>query len=115
MLLVLLPLPAEASHDKSDTVKLDDGGVYVGEIKSLSGATLNLHTNAASTIAIEWRHVQSLASKFEYRVETTGRHRHYGSLASGDAPRELKIITSSGTEVVAFDDVFEIEPIEHGF
>jgi hypothetical protein len=102
LLSLLLVTPAAASHDKSDVVKVDDGGVYVGEIKSVQYATLNLKTDPAGLLSIEWRHVNSLTSKFEYRVELSGGVRHFGSLKPAKELGHLTIVGSSG-------------PIEHGF
>ena len=87
LVFLLLATPAAASHDKTDIVKVDDGGVYVGEIKSVQYATLNLNTDPAGLLSIEWRHVTGLTSKFEYRVELSGGVRHFGSLGPAKAAR----------------------------
>ena len=115
LLSLLLATPAAASHDKTDIVKVDDGGVYVGEFKSVLYETLNLKTNSAGLVSIEWRHVTGLTSKFEYRVELSGGVRHFGSLGPAKEPGHLSIVGSSGPIEVDLADVVEIVPIEHGF
>ena len=77
--------------------------------------TLTLKTNAASTLSIEWRHVTSLTSKFEYRVELPGGVRHFGTLRPGEKPGRLSIVSASGTIEVDLAEVVQIVPIEHGF
>ena len=84
--LVVSAVPAAAGHDKTDVVTTHDGSTYVGEIKSVQYATLNLNTNPAGLISIEWRYVTGLTSKFEYRVEVTGGARHFGTLGPPKEP-----------------------------
>jgi hypothetical protein len=115
VVLLVAVLPALASHDKSDVVTTKDGATYIGEIKSVLYATLNLKTSPAGTIAIEWRYVTGLTSKFEYRIETTGGIRHYGKLDPPEQPGHLRIVSSDGAIEVALADVVGIVPIEHGF
>lgn len=113
--VLLAAFPVLASHDKSDVVTLDDGSKLIGEIKSVLSANLSLHTNAAGTIAIEWRHVTGVVSKFDYRVEVTGGASYFGSLGTPSETGKVAIVTSTGTTEVALDDVVSIYPVEHGF
>ncbi len=115
LLSLLLVTPAAASHDKTDVVKADDEGVYVGEIKSVQYATLNFNTDPAGLLSIEWRHVTALTSKYEYRIELSGGVRHFGSLGPPKAPGQLSIVSPSGPIEVDLVDVVQIVPIEHGF
>lgn len=114
-LLVIAAAPALVGHDKTDVATIDDGSTYIGEIKSVQYATLNLDTNAAGLLSIEWRHVTSLTSKFAYRVELGGGVRHLGTLGPADKSGRLSIVGESGTFEVDLADVIEIVPIEHGF
>ena len=112
---MLVTTPVLASHDKSDIVRVKDGGVYVGEIKSVKYRTLSFNMDAVGVISIEWRHITELTSKFEYRVALDGGVRHYGTLGPPKEPGKLSIVSPSGTVEVALEDVVEIVPIEHGF
>ena len=114
-LIVAAALPAVASHDKSDVVTTDDGSVYVGEIKSVLYATVNLNTNSAGLIGIQWRYVTGVISKFEYRVELSGGGRHYGSLGPAQQPGRLGILTADGPIEVEMTDISSIVPVEQGF
>jgi ABC-type molybdate transport system substrate-binding protein len=120
-LLVVSPVilvtasPALASHDKTDVVTTDDGGVYVGEIKSVQYATLNLNTDPAGLISIEWRHVTGLTSKFEYRVELSGGDQHLETLGTPKEPGQLNIVTLGGPIEVDLTEVVSVVPVEQGF
>lgn len=113
--LALSVSPAIAGHDKSDIVTLDDGSTLIGEIKTVKFATLSLHTNAFSTISIEWRHITGMQSKFEYRVESAGEETYFGSLGEPETAGNLAIVSSSGTTEVPLGEIVLIVPIEHGF
>ena len=107
--------PALAGHAKIDVVTTDDGSVYIGEIESVLYATLNLDTDPAGLISIEWRHVTGLTSKHEYRIELNGGVQHYGSLGKPQEPGHVSIVTAGGPLEVALDEIVSILPVEHGF
>jgi hypothetical protein len=115
LMLAMAASPAVANHDKSDVVTTDDGNTFIGEIKNVQYASLSLKTDAAGLLNIEWRHVTSLTSKFEYRVEVSGGARHFGTLETSKEPGRLNIVGPSGTIEVKLADVVQIVPIEHGF
>ena len=115
LLSVLAAAPALAGHDKSDVCTTDDGSTYIGEIKSVQYATLSLDTDPAGLLSIEWRHVKSLTSKFEYRIEVNGGARHFGTLGPGAKPGHLSIVGPSETLEIGLAEIVEIVPIEHGF
>ena len=115
LVLLLAAVPAAADHDKSDVATLDDGSTYIGEIKSVELATLNLHTDPVGLLSIDWRHVTGLTSKFEYRVELSGGVQHLGSLGPPKEAGHLSIVNDSGTIEVDLADIVMIVPIEHEF
>lgn len=115
LVLLIAAAPVLADHSKTDVVTLDDGSTYFGEIKTVQYASLNLDTDPAGLLTIEWRHVTGLVSKFEYRVELAGGVRHFGTLGSPETPGHLSIVGSSGPIEVDLSDVVEILPISHGF
>jgi hypothetical protein len=113
--LALAVSPVRAGHEKSDIVTTKDGSTYVGEIKSVQYATLNLDTDPAGLLSIEWRHVTGLTSQFEYRVELTGGVYHFGALGTPEKPGHLRIVSASGAIEVELGEVVDISPIESGF
>ena len=112
---VIAVVPALAGHDKSDIAMTDDGATYIGEIKSVQYANLSFDTDPAGLLYIEWRHIKSLTSTFEYRVELNGGVRHYGTLGPPKKPGHLSIVSTDGALEVRLDEIVEIVPLEHGF
>jgi len=115
LLAVFGAAPAEAGHDKSDIVTTDDGSTFYGEILSIKFATLNLKTDAAGTLNIEWRRVTGVTSKFEYQIELTGGIQHFGTLETSVKPGYLNIVGAERTVEVKLSDVVDVAPIEHSF
>ena len=115
LVLAIAATPALAGHDKTDIVTTHDGSTFVGEIKSVKYETLNLNTGPAGLLAIEWRHVTGLTSKFQYRFELSGGVRHFGSMGPPKEHGHLSIVSDSGTVEVDLADVVVITPIAHGF
>jgi hypothetical protein len=108
-------VPASADHAKTDIVTTDDGNTFIGEIRSVQNATLNLKTGAAGSLTIPWRRVTSLTSQFEYRIELTGGLRKFGSLGPQPRPGYLSVVSESANSEVKLADVFQIVPIEDSF
>ncbi len=115
LVLLLVAAPAAANHDKTDVVTTDDGATYVGEIKSVTDATLNLKTDPAGLLSIAWRHVTGLTSKYQYRIELSGGVRRFGTLGPPRKPGYLRIVGPSGTVEVDLVDVYKIVPLEQSF
>ena len=63
ILPVIGAAPTAAGHAKTDIVTTNDGSTFYGEILSIKFATLNLKTDAAGTLDIEWRRVTRITSK----------------------------------------------------
>jgi hypothetical protein len=115
LVILVAATPVLASHDKTDRVTTDDGGIYFGEIESVQYATLNLDTDPAGLISIEWRHVTGLTSKFDYRIELNGGVLHFGSLGTPTAPGHVSIVSPDGSLAAALEEVVSIMPFERGF
>jgi len=115
LVFVIAAAPVLAEHSKTDVVTLADGSTYIGEIKSVEYASLSLNTDPAGLLTIEWRHITSLISKFQYRIELTGGIRHLGTLGPPEQPGHLSIVSPSDTVEVNLAEVVQIVPISHGF
>ena len=70
MILVGFAAPV-AAHDKTDVVTLKNGDRFTGEIKGVAREALEFDTEAVGTINIEWPHIASITSTFDYEVEVT--------------------------------------------
>ncbi len=114
LIAVWFAAPA-AAHDKTDVVVLRNGDRFTGEIKGVAQEALQLDTDAAGTIKLEWTHVASLTSTFDYEVEMTTGERYFGSLALPDEPGKLLIVGDAEAQTVSLSGVFSISPIGRGF
>jgi len=114
-LIMVVSAATAAAHDKTDIVLLKNGDRLTGEIKGVAQEALELATDAAGTIKIEWTHIASITSTFDYEVETTTGERFFGSFAAPDGPGELLIVGEGERQTVSLSEVFEILPIGQGF
>jgi hypothetical protein len=114
MTLVSFAAPA-AAHDKTDVVTLKNGDRFTGEIKGVDQESLELGTDAAGTIKIEWPHIASITSTFNYEVEVTTGERFFGSFETSGERGELQVVGDDGEHTIPLSDVFSITPIGRGF
>ena len=99
---------------KTDIVRLANGDRFTGEVKSVRKGQLQLSTDDAGTIYLEWIKVVSLESVRRFDVTTSDGRRFYGSLAAG-APRTLIVRETTGDVSLPGADVTVIAPIGAGF
>ena len=81
VLLALASTPALA-QPKTDVITLANGDRITGEIVRLSRGRLELKTDDAGTIYIEWDNVARVQSIHQFEVETSNRQRLYGALTT---------------------------------
>jgi len=106
--------PATA-HEKTDVVTLDNGDRFHGEVRKLGQGALTVKTDNVGTLSVKWSHVASLVSRFHFEVEATSGMRYFGTLGEPDKAGELKVVGTSGTQVLPLTEVFWLAPIESGF
>ncbi len=114
MTLVWFAAPA-AAHDKTDVVTLKNGDRFTGAIKGVAQEALELDTDAAGSIKVEWPHIASITSSFNYEVEITTGERFFGSIKASDKAGELQIVGDDGEHTIPLTEVFSITPIGRGF
>ena len=116
--IALLVVAAAATpvwaQDKTDIVTLANGDRMTGDIKSLSRGRLELETNDAGTISIEWDKVARLTSKWQFEVEVSAGDRVIGSLG-GQTERILTVITTQGSVPLPMQDVTRITELGTNF
>ncbi|HNP35449.1 MAG TPA: DUF481 domain-containing protein [Woeseiaceae bacterium] len=113
LLTVLLLFSAtSASAAKTDVVKLVNGDLVTGEIKSLDFGALSYSTDSMGTISIDWDDVLSAKSEQSLQVELTDGTRFFGQLVEAQDEREIRILTSSGEVSHTTEDIVRITPIE---
>ncbi|HEX5214499.1 MAG TPA: DUF481 domain-containing protein [Vicinamibacterales bacterium] len=111
MLVVLASTPALA-QPKTDVITLVNGDRITGEIVRLSRGRLELKTDDAGTIYIEWDNVARLQATRQFEVETTTRQRLYGALAT---PSDRRLQIGAIPTLLPLDEITQIAPINAGF
>ena len=112
-LLSLWALPASAAP-KTDVVIFKNGDKLTGELKSLKRGQLNLNTDAAGTIGIQWDKVSTVISNQKIQVETSNGTRYFGILATSDEVATIVVVTDDGPKSLNADWIIVMNPIEGG-
>ena len=113
--VVLLAAAAPAgARDKDDWVILRNGDRITGEIKSMSRGKLDLSTNDAGRISVEWDKISRLASTHPYEAELTSGERLVGPVSSPE-PGLVTVGTPPETRTVPYAEVVELVPMEDEF
>jgi hypothetical protein len=107
--LALLCTAAPAAAQKTDVVVLINGDKITGEVKLVSRGRLQLSTDDAGTIQIEWTKVASVTSKYQFEVATAAGPRYVGALGQG--PDGKVAIRGPNGETVIDLSVFDIVSI----
>ena len=53
---------------KTDHIRLRNGNIVTGEIKSLNYGSLVYKTDAMTTINVKWDHVTQIQSKYKFEI-----------------------------------------------
>jgi hypothetical protein len=112
--LLLTSLEGRAFAQKTDVVRLANGDRFTGEVTNLNRGRLQLLTDDAATIYIEWDKIVSLESTRLFDVTTSDGRRFFGSLAVGGF-RTLVVHQAVGDVALPTADVTVITPIGAGF
>lgn len=115
LLLAVLALSfADAMAVKTDLVFLNNGDRITCEIKQLSRGILKVKTDDIGTVNVEWEDVDSLYSKFQFRVEEASGTKHFGVMRlSRDGV--LHVVEGDSTSEAAQLSVVDLEPVEASY
>jgi translation initiation factor IF-1 len=103
------------AQKRTDVVTLLNGDRMTGEILNLNRGRLELKTDDAGTINIEWDKIASVESSRGFEIETEDGRRLLGSLA-GRAGERVTIITGDeGIVSIAMSEITHISPIGASF
>lgn len=111
MLIVLASTPALA-QPKTDVITLANGDHITGEIVRMTRGRLELKTDDAGTIYIEWDNVVRLQATRQFEVETMTRQRLYGALTT---PSDRRLQVGATPTPLPLDEITQIAPINAGF
>ena len=92
-----------------------NGDRITGEIKNLKLGRLELKTDDAGTIDVEWDKIASVEAARGFEVETVDGRRILGSFARTVDRRTVQIAGSDGVVSLAMADVTRIAPIGASF
>lgn len=112
--LVLLACVPASAQSRTDVVTLSNGDRITGEIMSLSRGRLELKTDDAGTIDIEWDNIAGVQSTRQFEVEMSDGRRLLGSLESA-ADRNLVLVAVDGRTPLPVHDITRITPIGSSF
>jgi hypothetical protein len=101
-------------REKTDVIVLKNGDHYTGRIIYAQYGILELSSRNAGSVAIEWPAIESIQSKYPFRVERVGGTLVEGLISTKNG--ELLVNTSNGEEVaIPLEDVTQILPYEASF
>ena len=101
--------------DKTDVVTLKNGDRFTGEILGLSRGRIELKTDNAGTIEIEWDKVASLVSRHQFTVTLTDGTLLVGSLEPNPATEAVRLATIEGERHLPMAQITGIEPLGKSF
>ena len=94
-------------------ITLKNGDRITGRIISAQYGILQLSSRGAGLISIEWPRIQSISSKYMFRVEKVGGQHFEGLIYTTEG--ELHVNTSTGESTIPLEDVSQILPYESNF
>lgn len=113
--LVLLWTTSILARDKTDVVTLNNGDHITGEISEVSRGRLELKTNDAGTIDIEFQKIVSVESPFQYEVITSDGRHLLGSLGHTNVDRFIMVVGIEESVALSIDEVANVTPIGKSF
>jgi len=120
LLLLIGPWPSAqaaviAEREKTDVIVLKNGDRLTGRIISAQYGMLQLSSSFTGSVSIEWRAVQSITSKYMFRVERAGGAHFEGLISSDPEHNELRVNTARGEVLIPMEHVTEILPYDANF
>lgn len=112
--ILIAPLATAIGAPKVDVVYVENGDRYTGEFRSMQRGQIELKTNVAGTIYLEWERISQIIVKQDFLVETVRGIRYSGQIDKTDSPDEIAVITSDGIITIRNVDVVKLNPLEQG-
>ncbi len=118
LLFALTLFPGSASSlvaQKTDTLIVRNGDVMTGEIKEFQRGMVEFSTDAAGTVYVKWTRVLTAETDKTFEINLEDGSTHFGSLALGDEPRQVKVVIDRDTFVVATRQIVRMQRIKETF
>ena len=112
----LMPTAGLEAAPKTDIIVFQNGDRLTGEVKGLEKGRLDLSTDSAGTVQIEWDKIASIQTNQYLDVETTSGRHFFGKAPEGGTSGNLSVRVEGEPEghTVAMADVVRIKPIDQG-
>ena len=115
VLAIILVACPDAFAARTDIIVLQNGDRLTGEVREMHQGKLQVKTDDAGTLSIEWDKVASVTTAASYDVTLRDGTMLYGQLRSA-AARSMQVVGGSGTVVpVAMGDVVSLAQIKQTF
>jgi hypothetical protein len=109
-------LGADASGaDKTDVLVLNNGDRITGEILNLSRGRVELKTDHAGTIEVEWDKIVSIESRQRFTISTADGTRLTGTLERTTTMGTVRLGGEGGDRELPMHDITGIEPLGRSF
>lgn len=112
--LLIVPLAAAIGAPKVDVVYVENGDRFTGEFRSLQRGQVELKTDVAGTIYLEWERISQIIVKRAFLVETVEGTRYSGQIDKTDSPDEIAVSTSSGIITIRNVEIARMDPLDQG-
>jgi hypothetical protein len=113
-LIVVLSSADLWAQAKTDVVTLANGDRFTGEIKELNRGRLELETDDAGTIEIEWENIVRVVSTHSFEIETSDGRRLLGSLGQ-TSDQVVLLVGTEGSVSLTMPEITRITPIGASF
>jgi len=108
--------PLSALAQKTDIIRMDNGNVFIGEVKRLRKGLLEVTIDdVTNRLSIEWLHVVGVTTQQSHDIALNDGTHYFGVLREANEPGQLRIQTADGVVDVDLLDVVFIEPIRESF
>lgn len=107
-------IPAHA-RDKVDVVWLANGDRLTGEIVKLEHGKLQLQTDSAGTVSIEWDDISRIESNFQFQFERADGTRITGRIGESTDERQITVVGAEKTGRFEHGNIVRIAQIEDTF
>jgi hypothetical protein len=103
------------ARDKTDIVWLVNGDRFTGEIKQLKHGKLQLKTDSAGTVSIEWDDISRIESNFQFQFERTDGTRITGRIGESTDERQITVVGTEKTARFEHGNIVRIAQMEDTF
>ena len=115
LIVVFLALATSVSAQKTDTIKIINGNIITGEIKSLEHGLLSYKTDDIGTLKVKWDKVNQISSKKNYEIELDDGKLLYGSFRYSSEKNKVKLISGPIVNEILLIRIISITPLENKF